>query len=108
VTLALLPVVIRVTVGSLLPLWSTVSECGSDDAFLPLADAVAIDTICGVPGIGRALARVGWIDLLPNEEGVSFPNFHEHNTVGRQRGAAAQDGRGTHARIGGESDSNGG
>lgn len=92
VMLALLPVVTRVTVGALLPLWSMVNECASPDGVLPGADTFVLDTICGVPGIGRALAKVGWIEILPNGEGICFTNFEEHNTVGRVRSSAAKTG----------------
>ncbi|MEJ7685651.1 MAG: hypothetical protein WKG52_00880 [Variovorax sp.] len=88
--LKLLPVITRVTVGALLPLWSSVNECAGQDGVLHGTDMVEVDMICGVPGIGRALAKVGWIEVLPNEEGVQFSNFHEHNTVGKERSSGAK------------------
>jgi hypothetical protein len=88
----LVPVVTMVTVGALLATWSSVNENASDDATMRDATLFEIDTIAGVPGFGEALAAVGWVEVLPNEEGLFFPNFHEYNTVGRQRSAGAKTG----------------
>lgn len=78
-------VVTRVTVGALLPIWFSVNDCASDDGVMVGAGLCDLDTIAGVPGIGTALESVGWIEVLPNEEGILFPNFNEYNTVGKQR-----------------------
>lgn len=86
------PVVTMVTVGALLATWSSVNENASDDATMRDATLFEIDTISGVPGFGEALASVGWIEVLPNEEGLFFPNFHEYNTVGKQRSAGVKTG----------------
>ena len=88
----LISVVTRVTVGALLPLWSSVNDCASNDAVLPSAGLFEIDTIAGVPGFGKALMTVGWIDLQPNDDGVLFENFSEHNTVGKERSTGAKTG----------------
>jgi len=90
--LSLLPVVTRITVGALLPLWSTVNECATEEGVLRSTDAVSLDLICGVPGMGEALMHIGWVELLSNENEVSFSNFHEHNTVGRTRSTGAKTG----------------
>ena len=86
------PVVTMVTVGALLATWSSVNENVSDDATMRDATLFEIDAIAGVPGFGEALASVGWVEVLPNEEGLFFPNFHEYNTVGKQRSAGAKTG----------------
>lgn len=88
----LVPIVTRVTVGALLPLWHSVNENASDDAVMRDATLFEIDTIAGVPGLGEALVAVGWVEVLPNGEGLHFLNFHEYNTVGRQRSAGAKTG----------------
>lgn len=85
-------VVTMVAVGALLATWSSVNENVSDDATMRDATLFEIDAIAGVPGFGEALASVGWIEVLPNEEGLFFPNFHEYNTVGKQRSAGAKTG----------------
>lgn len=83
-------VVTRITVGSLTPLWSSVNECASADGILHDASLFEIDEMAGVPGFGRAMEAVGWLEILPNSEGIEFPNFIEHNTVGRERSTSAK------------------
>jgi hypothetical protein len=83
-------VVTRVTVGTLLPTWSTVRECAGTDGLLLGASLFEVDAIAGVPGFGKALLAVDWIELLPNEEGVRFINFGEHNSAGKERSTSAQ------------------
>lgn len=83
-------VVTRVTIGALLPLWFSVNDCAGDDGILPGAGLFELDTMAGVPGIGAALLAVGWIEVLPNEEGIQFSNFHEYNTVGKERSGNAK------------------
>lgn len=85
-----IPPVTRITVGALLPLWSAVNECAGTNGVLKATDLFEIDTMCGVPGMGYALVKVGWIEVLPNENAVRFLNFHEHNTVGRERSTSAK------------------
>lgn len=83
-------VVTRVTVGALTPLWSQVNECAGTDFVLPDASLFEIDEMAGVPGFGRALAGVGWLCVLPESGGIEFPNFIEHNTVGKERSTRAK------------------
>lgn len=83
-------IVTRVTIGALLPLWAQANEGAANGGVLAGASLFEIDTISGVPGLGRAMQAVGWIALLPNEEGVQFVNFEEHNTTSRERSAGAK------------------
>lgn len=83
-------VVTRVTVGALTPLWATVNECVSDDGVLRDATLFEVDEMAGVPGFGRAMEAVGWLFQLPDGEGLEFPNFIEHNTVGKERSTSAK------------------
>lgn len=88
----LVPVVTLVTVGALVPLWHSVNQNASEDAVMRDATLFEVDTIAGVPGLGEALVAVGWIEVLPNGEGLQFCNFHEYNMVGEQRSAGAKTG----------------
>lgn len=83
-------VVTRVTVGALLPLWAQANEGAAEGGVLPGASLFEIDTISGVPGLGSAMQKVGWIAVLPNEEGVQFVNFEEHNTTSKERSTGAK------------------
>lgn len=83
-------VVTRVTVGALTPLWAQVNECAGTDFVLPDASLFEVDEMAGVPGFGRALEGVAWLRVLPDSKGVEFPNFIEHNTVGKERSAGAK------------------
>lgn len=83
-------IVTRIVVGASLPLWSQANECAGDDGLLDGATLFEIDTMSGVPGLGRAMASVNWIEVLPNEEGIRFINFSEHNTVGKERSTGAK------------------
>lgn len=83
-------IVTRVVVGASVPLWSQANDCAGEDGILDGATLFEIDTMSGVPGLGRAMQSVGWIELLPNEKGVRFINFDEHNTVGKERSTGAK------------------
>lgn len=83
-------IVTRVTVGSLLAVWSAANECADKDGFIRGVTLFEVDEMAGVPSFGRALALVGW--CVETDEGVQFPNFDEHNTVGKQRSSSAKTG----------------
>ena len=82
-------VVTRVTVGALLPIWSGVNECAGDDGILRGATLFEVDEMAGVPGLGRAMQAVDWLEVVDGE-GVHLPNFTEHNTVDKQRKTGAK------------------
>lgn len=83
-------VVTRVTVGSLLAVWSAANECANKDGFIRGVTLFEVDEMAGVPSFGRALELVGW--CIESDDGVQFPNFDEHNTVGKQRSSSAKTG----------------
>jgi hypothetical protein len=88
VTLRHVTVVTRVTVGALVPLWAMVNECAAEDGILHKTTLFEVDAMAGVPGFGHAMETVGW--LVETEDGVCFPNFHEHNTVKESRSTKAK------------------
>lgn len=66
----------RAVVSSLMLVWKTARSLAPDGRF-DGGTMEEIDRIGGVPGLGRAMLTVGWLeaDLL----GVKLPNFTEHN-----------------------------
>lgn len=76
-------VVTRVTVGSLLSVWSAVNEASQEDGFIKGITLFEVDEMAGVPGFGDAMMAVGWVE--ETDDGLIFPNFQEHNTVGKAR-----------------------
>lgn len=83
-------VVTRVVVGALTPLWAQVNECAGTDFVLPDASLFEVDEMAGVPGFGRAMDAVNWLSVMPDSKGIKFPNFIEHNTVGKERSTGAK------------------
>lgn len=83
-------VVTRVTVGSLLSVWAAVNDCASQDGFVKGITLFEVDEMAGVPGFGNAMEAVGWV--YETLDGLVFPNFHEHNTVGKERSSGAKTG----------------
>lgn len=83
-------VVTRVTVGSLLSVWGAVNDCASQEGFVKGISLFEVDEMAGVPGFGAAMCAVGWVE--ETENGLVFPNFHEHNTVEKQRSTGAKTG----------------
>jgi hypothetical protein len=87
-----IPVVARVVVGALLPVWSMVNDTAASDGIVRHATSRDIDETAGVPGFGRAMIEVEWLDDLPNGEGVQFVNFEEHNSPHKERAPSAKTG----------------
>jgi hypothetical protein len=92
VTKQQIPVVTRVVVGALLPTWSAVNDTAARDGIVRHASSRDIDDSAGVPGFGDALKAVGWLVDLPNESGVQFVNFEEHNQPQKERTLTAKTG----------------
>lgn len=71
-----------VTLASLVLLWGACREHGhfdGDDLIIDPGYADTLDHMAGVPGIGEALARVGWA-LLDTPPGcITLPNFKRYN-----------------------------
>jgi len=76
-------VVTRVTVGSLLSLWSAVNESASKDNFVKGITLFEVDEMAGSPSFGDALVTVGWAEV--RHDGIAFPNFGEHNVIEKSR-----------------------
>jgi hypothetical protein len=71
-----------VTAALLLRVWSAAREHGkflSDDLLLPFLSIDDLDLMAGVPGIGKAMERVGWAIHSTVHDGVLLPNFMEFN-----------------------------
>jgi hypothetical protein len=77
-------IVTRVTVASLLAVWSAANECIDGDDILRHAELYEIDEMAGAPGFGEAMALVGWAIEI-EDVGVHLPNFKEHNKSGKER-----------------------
>jgi len=68
-----------VTTAALLKLWSLARTHGKFDGLdlhLPYNTLTDLDEMGGCPGLGEAMALVGW---AVEEYGVILPNFKEHN-----------------------------
>lgn len=83
-------VVTRVTVASLLSVWSAVNDAASKGGFIKGIGLFEVDEMAGVPGFGESMQLVGW--LIERENGIEFPNFEEHNTIGKDRSSSAKTG----------------
>ena len=80
-----------VTIASLLRVWSNIASNGryetapSDSNTLGnvsiVGDLETIDTLAGVPGFGKAMASVGWLQFDRERELLFFPNFLEYNVL---------------------------
>lgn len=90
VTLRHVTVVTRVTVGGLLPVWASVNESAGRDGHLRHAGLFEIDVTAGIPGFGAAMEVVDWLTVLPENDGLEFANFIEHNTPGQERSTHAK------------------
>lgn len=90
VTMRHVTVVTRVIVGGLLPVWASVNECAGRDGHLRHAGLFEVDAMAGIPGFGAAMEAVDWLSVLPENEGLEFANFIEHNTVGQERSTLAK------------------
>lgn len=72
-------VVTRVTLASLMCVWSAANEALHDgENIIRGATLFEIDAMAGAPGIGAAMELVGWV--VVSADGVYLPNFQEFNT----------------------------
>jgi len=77
--------------GALHQVWCVANEDGRPTADGVLLSGITLDdleTLCGCPEIGPAMAHVGW--AVQQEGGVLLPNFQEYNNIGKERGSAAE------------------
>lgn len=83
--------VTRVTVASLLDVWSALNNSISSDGRAPFMTLDDLDGIAEIPGFGEAMESVGWV-IDHGAEGLEFPNFAEHNSPSKsRRGKAKSD-----------------
>lgn len=64
------------TVGALVTVWGTIRHRGKrddDDLLLTSAQLFTIDAIADLPGLGAAMAEVGWV--IEDGDNLRFPNF---------------------------------
>ncbi len=87
-----IPVVTRIVVGALLPTWSAVNDTAGRDGIIRHTASQDIDETAGVPGFGRALMAVEWLEELPQGDGVRFVNFEEHNSPQKERSLTSKSG----------------
>ncbi len=85
-------VVTRIVVGALVPTWSAVNDTAGRDGVIRHASSHDIDISAGVPGFGRALLAVEWLQELPEGDGVRFVNFEEHNSPQKERSLTSKSG----------------
>jgi hypothetical protein len=86
------PVVTRIVIGGLLPVWAMVNDTAARDGVVRHASSQEIDDAAGIPGFFRALETVEWAEELPHEEGVRFVNFDEHNSPQKERSLTSKSG----------------
>jgi len=86
-------IAVAATVAALVAIWGAAREHGrqeGDDLALDLADLSVLDYLADVPGIGAAMAAVGWADA--REGGVVLPRFFAQNPApGRPEAKRAAD-----------------
>ncbi len=84
--------VTRIVVGTLLPVWSMGNEAAGRDGVIRHAASRDIDLTAGVPCFAQALEAVEWLEILPNDTGVRFINFDEHNSPQKERALTSKSG----------------
>ncbi len=83
-------VVTRIVIGGLLPTWSAVNDTAGRDGVVRHAALREVDDMAGIPGFGKALQAVNWLEVLTDEDGVRFVNFEEHNSPHKERSSSAK------------------
>jgi hypothetical protein len=76
-----------VVVGGLHAVWSAVNEHTSDGV-MSKAYPEDIDDIAGIAGFGRAMLDAGWLEADESSKTLTFPNFGQWNTPGKDTTAA--------------------
>lgn len=69
-------------VGGLYWLWASADQ-HSEDGMMPGLTARSIDRKTGIPGLGDALAAVGWVEF--EDDGALIVRFEEHNGKSAKR-----------------------
>lgn len=76
--------VTRITVASLLDVWSSLNNSIGEDGIMPFMTPQDVDDMAEVPGLGDAMISVGWI-IEHADGGLEFPNFTKNNTPSKSR-----------------------
>ena len=71
-------------VGALHAVWSAVNE-HTADGVMANASPEDLDEIAGIRGFGAAMATVGWLRFDSDDATLTFPNFDQWNTPGKDR-----------------------
>ncbi len=82
----------NVTVGALVSVWGVMRLRGkrvNDDLVLKTATLWIIDDLAEIPGFGKALESVGWVEA--DEAGIVFPNFFSEYNVDPNADANAKN-----------------
>jgi len=66
-----------VIVSALIRVWGTANTFIRDETIIGIT-LDWIDDVSQIPGFGKAMQKVGWIESTP-EDGIRFPNFNEWN-----------------------------
>lgn len=78
VTLASRLSVTPVTVmGALCHSWMIADEHADATGLIPFLDLDGFDLLVELPGLGKAMVDVGWLEV--SDGGIQFPNYLEHN-----------------------------
>lgn len=75
-------VIRKAVVGSLVPVWGVLRHQGKrvrNDLVVENATVSLVDDICDMPGLGRAMSQVGWIN--ESNGSIVFPRFFEENNT---------------------------
>jgi hypothetical protein len=75
-------VTVCVTVTALSRVWSVTRRDGrevGEDLVVPFATLETIDEISGVPRLGEAMSRVGWVVRCDETDCLILPKFFRHN-----------------------------
>ena len=71
-------------IGALHSVWSAVNE-HTADGVMANAYPEDLDDIAGIHGFGMAMATVGWLEVDSVAGTLTFPNFDQWNTPGKDR-----------------------
>ena len=74
-------------IGGLHTIWAAVNEHTSDGVMRNVY-AEDLDDIAGLRGIGEAMAEAGWLEVDESSKTLTFPNFDQWNTCGKDTTAA--------------------
>ena len=74
-------------VGGLHAVWAAVNE-HTADGVMQTACLEDVDDIAGIAGFGAAMKAAGWLEADDVAQTLTFPNFGQWNTPGKDSTAA--------------------